>query len=414
MEQDNIVRFQRPDEPSEDALTDVLRHGARTLLAQAIEAEVATFLASHADLVDEGGRRRLVRNGFLPERTIQTGIGAVSVRQPRVRDRGIAVPHAKIRFTSSILPPYLRRSRALDELIPWLYLKGVSTGDFTDALAALVGRTPGPAARTVVRLTQQWSRVRRVESPRPLRETVRVRLGRRRPLQYPPGNEESAVHVGLDGRHGRGPEGAGRRGRRLPRERAVLVRAARGPEDRGLALDPKLAVGDGALGFWKALRKVLEQLASNAAGFTRRPTSWTSCPSACKPRPRNIHAIWMAETRKAADAAFDAFLETYQAKYPRRPAWPRIARAARLLRLPGRALEAPANDQPHREHVRHGPPAATAAPRAAARRAGLTMVFRLCLSAQRRWRRLDGPSRLGEVVRGVRFVDGEQHIQDAA
>ena len=157
MEQDNIVRFQRPDEPSEDALTDVLRHGARTLLAQAIEAEVATFLASHADLVDEGGRRRLVRNGFLPERTIQTGIGAVSVRQPRVRDRGIAVPHAKIRFTSAILPRYLRRTRSLEELLPWLYLKGISSGDFSEALAALLGPdAPGLSASTIGRLKETW------------------------------------------------------------------------------------------------------------------------------------------------------------------------------------------------------------------------------------------------------------------
>ncbi len=136
MEQDNVVAFRRPDEPSEDPLTEVLRHGARALLAQAIEAEVAAFLANHADLVDGAGRRRLVRNGFLPGRTIQTGIGPVPVRQPRVRDRGAGAPEPKIRFSSAILPKYLRRTRSLEELLPWLYLKGISSGDFGEALAA--------------------------------------------------------------------------------------------------------------------------------------------------------------------------------------------------------------------------------------------------------------------------------------
>jgi putative transposase len=139
MDEDNVVSLRRPDDRGEDSLTEVLRHGARTLLAQAIEAEVQTFLASHAELVDDAGRRRLVRNGFLPEREIQTGIGPILVRQPRVRDRGPAAADARIRFTSAILPRYLRRTRSLEELLPWLYLKGISSGDFAEALAALLG-----------------------------------------------------------------------------------------------------------------------------------------------------------------------------------------------------------------------------------------------------------------------------------
>jgi hypothetical protein len=145
MNEDNVVSLRRLDDRAEDPLTEVLRHGARRLLAQAIEAEVATFLASHAALVDEAGRRRLVRNGFLPERTIQTGIGGVPVRQPRVRDRGPATADARIRFTSAILPRYLRRTRSLEELLPWLYLKGISSGDHQRGprCAARAGR-PGP------------------------------------------------------------------------------------------------------------------------------------------------------------------------------------------------------------------------------------------------------------------------------
>ena len=157
MDEDNVVSLCRPDDRGEDSLTEVLRHGARTLLAQAIEAEIQTFLASHAELVDDAGRRRLGRNGFLPEREIQTGIGPIMARQPRVRDRGPAAADARIRFTSAILPRYLRRTRSLEELLPWLYLNGISSGDFGEALAALLGPdAPGLSAATISRLKEAW------------------------------------------------------------------------------------------------------------------------------------------------------------------------------------------------------------------------------------------------------------------
>ena len=140
MKENTVVAFQNPSDFQKDPLTEVLQAGARELLAQAVEAEVSVFLGSHAALVDAAGRRRVVRNGYLPERFIQTGIGPVSVRQPRVRDRG----DGAIRFTSAILPRYLRRAKSLEDLLPWLYLKGISTGDFGEALAALLGSSaPG-------------------------------------------------------------------------------------------------------------------------------------------------------------------------------------------------------------------------------------------------------------------------------
>ena len=186
MDEDNVVSLRRPDDRAEDSLTEVLRYGARTLLAQAIEAEVATFLAAYAELVDDAGRRRLVRNGFLPERTIQTGIGPVAVRQPRVRDRGRAAGGAKIQFTSSILPRYLRRTRSLEELLPWLYLKGISSGDFAEALSALLGpNAPGlscdhqPAERGLA------SRAGCLAGAQSGRQALRLLLGRRRVLQRP-------------------------------------------------------------------------------------------------------------------------------------------------------------------------------------------------------------------------------------
>ena len=139
MHEDTVVAFRQPGSFSDDPLTDVLRAGARQLLGQAIEAEVEAHIAAHADLTDAKGRRRVVRHGYLPEREIQTGIGAVRVKAPRVRDRDPAMTGGRIGFTSSILPPYLRRSQSMEALLPWLYLKGISSGDFSEALVALLG-----------------------------------------------------------------------------------------------------------------------------------------------------------------------------------------------------------------------------------------------------------------------------------
>jgi transposase-like protein len=399
-------------------LTEVLRHGARTLLAQAIEAEVQTFLASHAGLIDDAGRRRLVRNGFLPERTIQTGIGAVPVRQPRVRDRGIGAPHAKIRFTSAILPRYLRRTRSLEELLPWLYLKGISSGDFSEALAALLGpEAPGLSASTIGRLKEAWQADLEGWQARDL-------TGKRYVYFWVDGVYFNArldqerqcilVVIGADERGRKelvGLTDGYRESEQSWRELLVDLR------HRGLEVGPELAIGDGNLGFWKALRQVY--------GATREQRCWVhktanvlnKLPKGLQAKAKqHLHAIWMAETREAAAAAFDHFVETYGAKYDKAVACLVRDRAALLA-----FYDFPAE---HWKHVRTTNPVestfATVRLRTTktrgclSRRTALTMVFRLCQSAQRRWRRLDSPTRLGELVRGVRFVDGEPHLQDAA
>ena len=157
MKDDTVVALRQPGSFSDDPLTDILRAGARQLLAQAIEAEVEGHIAAHSDLTDAHGRRRVVRHGYLPEREIQTGIGAVRVKAPRVRDRDPQAAGECIRFTSSILPPYLRRAKSVEALLPWLYLKGISTGDFGEALAALLGPdAPGLTASTIGRLKAVW------------------------------------------------------------------------------------------------------------------------------------------------------------------------------------------------------------------------------------------------------------------
>ena len=156
MGEDTVVHLRRPGSFGEDSLTEVLRAGARRLLAQAVEAEVKSFVEAHGHLTDEAGRQRIVRHGYLPAREIQTGIGPVAVRCPRVRDRDARARGGTIRFTSAILPPYLRRTKSIEELLPWLYLKGISTGDFGEALAALLG----PAAPGESRRHQRGARLR--------------------------------------------------------------------------------------------------------------------------------------------------------------------------------------------------------------------------------------------------------------
>ena len=153
MTKNTVIEFAKPSDFAPDPLTDLLRQGAQELLATAVRAEVSEFIALHADLLDDEGRQRLVRHGFLPEREVLTGIGNVAVQVPRVRDRGVNTDGSKLRFTSSLVPPYLRKAKSVEELLPWLYLKGISTGDFSEALASLLGSdADGLSASTITRL----------------------------------------------------------------------------------------------------------------------------------------------------------------------------------------------------------------------------------------------------------------------
>ena len=265
MPDDTVVALRQPGDFS-DPLTDILRHGARQLLAQAVEAEVTAFFAAHAGLASEDGRQRLVRHGHLPERTIQTGIGPVEVRQPRVRDRGAADGN-HIRFSPTILPPYARRTSSLDALLPVLYLRGISTGDFQEALAALLGKdAPNLSPAVLARLKAGWQE----EFDR----------WKRRDL-----SAGSYVYVWADGVY--------LQGRMEPDKQCILVLIGATPEGkkeligfqsgyresaqswrelladlkaRGLAIPPELAIGDGALGFWKALEEEF--------GVTRQQRCW--------------------------------------------------------------------------------------------------------------------------------------------
>ena len=317
MPDDTVVALRQPGDFS-DPLTDILRHGARQLLAQAVEAEVTAFFAAHAELASEDGRQRLVRHGHLPERTIQTGIGPVEVRQPRVRDRG-APDGNHIRFSPTILPPYARRTRSLDALLPVLYLRGISTGDFQEALAALLGKdAPNLSPAVLARLKAGWQE----EFDRWKRRDLSAR-------RY--------VYIWADGVY--------LQGRMEPDKQCILVLIGATPEGKkeligfqsgyresaqswrelladlkacGLVVPPELAIGDGALGFWKALEEEF--------GATRQQRCWVhktmnvlnKLPKSVQSKAKaDLKEIWMAEGRADAEKAFDRFLAKYQVKYDR-------------------------------------------------------------------------------------------------
>jgi transposase-like protein len=397
----------------QDVLTEILRGGAQRLLAAAVEAEVAGYIDQHADHVDEKGHRLVVRNGHHRERTIQTGLGSVAVKAPRVEDRRVDEQGRRFHFTSSILPPYLRRTKSLEELIPWLYLKGISTGDFSEALAALLGKdAPGLSASTVVRLKEVWQTEFAAWNKRSL-------------------TDKRYVYFWVDGIHfnvrledtenqrqcilmvmGATPEGKKelvavqdgyRESEQSWKELLLDLKA------RGLEQGPELATGDGALGFWKAIRQVYGETREQRCWVHKTANVLNDLPKGKQPKAKSmLHDIWMAETKAEAGKAFDLFVETFQVKY---------AKATECLAKDREVLltfyDFPAE---HWVHIRTTNPIestfATVRLRSAktkgcgSRIACLTMVFKLTQSAERSWRSLNGSNLLPEVIQGVRFVDG--------
>jgi putative transposase len=417
MSNSTVVDLQKSRQVFEDQLTLLLREGAQRMLATAVEAEIQTFLVSYAGERNPAGLQRLVRNGHLPEREIQTGIGPVKVKMPRVRDTGGGAGE-RIHFTSKILPPYLRRTRSLEELIPWLYLKGISTGDFSEALAALLGPdAPGLSPASISRLKEVWKDELGAWQGRD--------LSRKRYVYFWADGVYFNVRLEEDKQCILVIIGADESGRK---ELVGLWDGYRESEQswkellldlkrRGLEISPKLAVGDGALGFWKALPQVYSNVRRQRCWVHKTQNVLNYLPKGVQKRAKaHLHEIWMAETRAEAERAFDFFLDAYGAKYPK---------AAGCLDKDREDLLAfydfPAE---HWKHIRTGNPIestfATVRQRTyktkncCSRQTILTMVFRLCLAAQKKWRHLDGVKRLAEVIEGIKFVDGIGEEQKAA
>jgi transposase-like protein len=409
VEEDNVVDYRNPGVPLSvaDALTEVLQRGARELLQQAVEAEVAEAIAEFAALKDEQGRQRVVRNGYLPERRIQTGIGEVAVRAPRVRDRA-----GELKFSSRILPPYLRRTRSLDELLPWLYLKGLSSSDFSGALTALLGpAAPGLSAATICRLKEIWR--------------LEYEQWRQRSL-----SDKEYVYVWADGIYfGVRLEdarqcmlvviGATKEGRK---ELLGLTDGYRESEaswkelllelkERGLTVDPKLAIGDGSLGFWKALPQVFGSTRTQRCWKHKTANVLNKLPKGLQAKAKaELNDIWMAESRAAAEQAFDNFLLSYESKYPKASECLNKDRPALLTFYDFPAL--------HWQHIRTTNPIEstfatvrlrTNKTRGCVARGGmLAMVFKLTKVAEQKWYKLKGSEFLVQVIQGIKFKDGTQ------
>ncbi|MBC7286285.1 IS256 family transposase [Hoeflea sp.] len=401
-----------------DPLTEIAREGARQMLAAALKAEAASFVGQLMDERLPDGRQRVVRHGTGPERTIQTGIGPIPVQRQKVRDRAAGVPaEGKIRFTSNILPKWARRSRSLDTLLPVLYLRGVSTGDFQEALTALLGvDAPNLSPGVISRLTAGWQedydrwRRRDLSARRyvyiwadgiylqarmePQAECMLVLLG-----ATPEGKKELlGFQVGM------------RESAQSWRELLVDIKA------RGLAVPPELAVGDGALGFWKAMDEVFPGTRHQRCWVHKVANVLNKVPKSMQPGVKaDLREIWQAETRAAADSAVSVFTEKYGAKYEK---------AVTCLTKDREALLAfydfPAD---HWDHLRTGNPIesvfATVRHRTVRTKGALSqttaklMVFKLVQAAAKTWRRLKGANQLPMVIEGVTFTDGVARTDNA-
>ena len=414
----NTIIAPRQPETIDDPLTEVLRAGARELLAKAVEAEVEEFLADHDALRTTDGHQRIVRHGHGPERQVQTGIGPVAVRRPKVRDRGSdETAGERIRFSSAILPKWARRSASLDALLPTLYLRGISTGDFQEALSALLGRqAPNLSAQVIARLKVDW----------------KADLARWQ------GRDLSArryVYIWADGIHiqarmeenaqcilviiGATPEGKKeligfqigyRESAQSWRELLVDLQA------RGLAIAPKLATGDGALGFWKALDEVFPDTRHQRCWVHKIANVLNKFPKSVQKNAKvDLMEIWNAPDRATAEAALNVFAHKYQAKYG--PAVTCLTKDRDALLA---FFDFPAE---HWQHLRTTNPIesvfATVRHRTVRTKGSLShgtalvMVFKLVMAASQTWRRLKGRNHLPKIIEGVKFTDGIEVTEPA-
>jgi len=393
-------------------LDEIIREGARRMLQAAIDAEVDAFIQDHQHRRDQDGRRLVVKNGSLPTREILTGAGSIPVQQGRVRNNSTD-RNSRVEFSPNVLPAYLKRTAAIEELIPWLYLKGISTGDFGEALQALVGeKAKGLSANVVVRLKEQWSDE--------YDEWMKRNLSRK---QY--------VYVWADGIHVkvRLEDDANKKQCLLvlmgattdgKKELIAVLDGYRESEQswsellldlkhRGLETAPKIAIGDGALGFWAALRKVFPETKEQRCWVHKTANVLNKLPKSVQPKAKgDIHEIWQAETKADAETAFDHFLEKYDAKYQK---------ACDCLRKDREQLltfyDFPAE---HWAHLRTTNPIestfATIRLRHrktkgnGTRRTSLAMMFKLAQSAAKKWNRLRSHEKVTLVIEGRSFKDG--------
>lgn len=397
----------------QNMLENTLREGAQHLLKMAIEEEIANYLQQHAQERDENGRRQVVRNGYMPERSLQTGLGEVTVKQPRVLDRREGKS-----FNSSILPKYMRRVPSLDATIAALYLKGVSTSDMGEALESILGEgARGLSSSNITRMVEQWQQERDAWNRRDLSGKhyvylwadgiyFNVRLSDDRPCvlvlmgAMPDGTKEMIAIVD------------GQRESKLSWREMLLDL-----KQRGLGVGPKLAVADGAMGFWAAFEEVWPDAKQQRCWVHKTANVLDKMPKKAQPKAKEmLHEIYMAESKEDALKAWDKFMQVYGDKYDK---------ACECLNKDKEQLltfyDFPAA---HWKHIRTSNPIestfATIRHRQrltkgnGSRKATLAMVFKLSMEAEKHWRRLTGSELLDKVIAGVTFKDGIEEKEAAA
>ena len=415
MKKNNVIEINRPAETCQDPLTELIRSGARKILQEALESEINQFIDGFKREKTAEGKQRIVRNSYLPERDVTTGIGSVSVKAPRLRD--LEKGKDRIHFSSSILPPYLRKTKSIEEFIPWLYLKGISAGDFSEVLASLVGvDAKGFSQPVVSKLKHKWKQEHEAWSKRDLSKKrytyiwvdgiyCNVRMDDKQCLLVVMGATKSGKKELI------AVEGGYRESCQSWRELLLSLK------ERGLNTEPEIAIGDGALGFWKAVSEVFSNTRWQRCWVHKTANILNKLPKSSQLKAKGkIHEIWMSETKEDAEKAFNHFIKTYEAKYPK---------ATNCLEKDREVLltfyDFPAE---HWKHLRTTNPIestfATVRLRTAKVRGCfsadtvISMAFKLCKSAENTWRRLSAPDRLAEVIEGVKFVNGIAETGKAA
>lgn len=404
MSKDNVIALEKPAEKI-DLLTDLLRSGARDLIMQAVQSELTEFLSQHQAMIDDQGRPLVVRNGYLPPREIMTGIGPVDIKVPKTRDRG----RKGIHFRSELLPPYIKRTKSVETVLPWLYLKEISTGCFSEARAALLGeKAKGLSAGTISRLKQCWVKEHDGWRTRDLSKETYVYIwadGIYFNIRSDDARQCILVIIGVTSQGNKeflAIEDGYRESEQSWTEVMLTLK------DRGFR-SPKLAVGDGALGFWKASRKVFPKTRSQRCWVHKTANVLNKFPKQGQAKAKqSLRDIWKADTRENAEKAFNLFIKTYELKYPK---------ATQCLEKNREVLLAfydfPAEHWPH---IRTTNPIEstfstvrlrTKQTRGCGSRTTiLTMVYKLGLSAEKGWLKLRGFRRLADVINDVKFIDG--------
>lgn len=392
---------------SDEGLDEIVRRGARQVIQQAIEAELAELLAHYANVKTLNGKQTVVRNGYLPERDVLTAAGPIAVKVPKVRDRS----GAGIKFNSAIVPPYVRKSPRVSAALPWLYLKGVSTGDMSEALSVLLGEeAKGLSANVVSRLKAQWADEWKMWDQRDL-------SGSRWVYWWVDGihtgvkNEDAdgqcllvIIGVSADGKKERVAIGDGFR-----ESKAAWLEVLLGLKARGLQNAPLLAVGDGAMGFWAALEEVFPATRTQRCWFHKMGNVLNALPASLQSKAKAaLHAIFMAETRADAIAAFGHFVTNYGAKYPKA--------VEKLVRDKDSLLAFYDFPAEHWQHIRTTNPIestfatvrhrTTRSRNCLSRPTYLGLAFKLMEEAEKTWRKIRGADKIDALLAGLPFIDG--------